>query len=107
VTGPCTGRLRGARDPIEASTAKVLGRLEIQDRGFTLAEVCCPFALLGEQRYRAQYCRAPFQRAVICWGDERFGVKGHSTTPALKAGRKPARAPNAHSSDNPAWLITG
>ena len=59
--GAVHGPPLGGRGPIETSTAKlvdwhepfvplrrkVLDLLEIQDRGFTLADDCCPLAFLG------------------------------------------------------------
>src|SRR5690242_4054120 len=65
---------------------KVLDLLEIQDRGFTLTDDCCPLTFLGQQRHRAQHCRAQFHRAMICQDDELFGVKGHGPTPTLSTG---------------------
>jgi uncharacterized protein len=60
---------------------KVLDLLEMQDRGFALADDRYPLAFLGQQRHRAQHCRAQFHRAMICQGDELIGVKGHGSTP--------------------------
>jgi hypothetical protein len=93
---PGTAKLVDWHEPFVPLRRKVLDLLEIQDRRFTLADDCCPLAFLGQQRHRAQYGRAQFHRAVICQGDELFGVKGHGSTPTLPAGPQAStRAPNA------------
>src|SRR5436190_4083443 len=96
------------REPFVPLRRQAFNLLELQDRWFALSDDCRPLALLGSQYHRSRHRGTKRHSAVICQSYEFFLVKGHLSTPTLKAGLQAStRAPRCPCPDKPTWLRAG